>query len=108
MINSYFVNFFSFIYILYLFYFKKDQFFAVFKYWRPSLPAGICGTGATFGWFLAFGLATAAEVRAVGQVELIFSILISILIFKEKIKNTEFIGIILLAISILIIIFNKL
>ena len=93
---------------LYLFYFKKDQFFAVFKYWRPSLPAGICGTGATFGWFLAFGLATAAEVRAVGQVELIFSILISILIFKEKIKSTEFIGIILLAISILIIIFNKL
>ena len=92
---------------VYLFLFKKEQFIAVFKYWKPSLPAGICGTGATFGWFLAFGLATAAEVRAVGQVELIFSILISILVFKEKIKNTELIGIILLALSILIIIFNK-
>jgi drug/metabolite transporter (DMT)-like permease len=92
---------------VYLFIFKKEQFIAVFKYWKPSLPAGICGTGATFGWFLAFGLATAAEVRAVGQVELIFSILISILLFKEKIKSTEFIGIMLLALSILIIIFNK-
>ena len=93
---------------LYLFFFKKKQFLAVFKYWKPSLPAGICGTGATFGWFLAFGLATAAEVRAVGQIELIFSILISIVIFKEKIKNTEMIGITLLGMSILIIIFNKL
>ena len=92
---------------LYLFLYKRKQFSAVFKYWKPSLPAGIFGTGATFGWFVAFGLATAAEVRAVGQIELIFSILISIMIFKEKIKRTEFIGIMLLAISILIIIFEK-
>ena len=92
---------------LYLFFFKKEQFFAVFKYWKPSLPAGICGTGATFGWFVAFGLATAAEVRAVGQIELIFSIFVSLLIFKEKIKRTELIGILLLGVSILIIINNK-
>jgi drug/metabolite transporter (DMT)-like permease len=92
---------------LYLFFFKKEQFFAVFKYWKPSLPAGICGTGATFGWFVAFGLATAAEVRAVGQIELIFSIFVSLLVFKEKIKRTELIGILLLGSSILIIINNK-
>ena len=92
---------------LYLFFFKKEQFIAVFKYWKPSLPAGICGTGATFGWFLAFGLATAAEVRAVGQIELIFSIFVSLLVFKEKIKRTELIGILLLGASILIIINNK-
>jgi len=30
------------------------------------------------------------------------------MLFKEKIKSTEFTGIILLAVSILIIIFNKL
>ena len=91
---------------LYLFFFQKKQFLAVFKYWKPSLPAGICGTGATFGWFVAFGLATAAEVRAVGQTELIFSVLISMIIFKEKIKKTELFGIILLGISILIIIYQ--
>ena len=84
--------------------FKKDQLKAVFKFWKPSLPAGLCGTGATVGWFVAFGLATAAEVRAVGQIELIFSILISMIVFREKIKNTEFIGIVLLGGSILIII----
>ena len=92
---------------LYLLLFKKDQLFAVIKFWRPSLPAGLCGTGATFGWFVAFGLTTAAEVRAVGQIELIFSILISIIFFREKIRKTELFGIILLGISILIIIFQK-
>ena len=91
---------------LYLFFFQKKQFLAVFKYWKPSLPAGMCGTGATFGWFVAFGLATAAEVRAVGQTELIFSVLISMIIFKEKIKKTELFGIILLGVSILIIIYQ--
>ena len=92
---------------LYLLLFKKDQLFAVIKFWRPSLPAGLCGTGATFGWFVAFGLTTAAEVRAVGQIELIFSILISIIFFREKIRKTELFGITLLGISILIIIFQK-
>ena len=92
---------------LYLVINKRDQFLAVIKYWKPSLPAGLCGTGATFGWFVAFGLTTAAEVRAVGQIELIFSILISVIFFKEKIKITELTGIILLGLSILIIIFEE-
>ena len=91
---------------LYLVINKRDQFLAVIKYWKPSLPAGLSGTGATFGWFVAFGLTPAAEVRAVGQIELIFSILISVIFFKEKIKITEFTGIILLSLSILIIIFE--
>ena len=90
-----------------LFLFKKKQLFAVVKHWRPSLPAGISGSGATAGWFIAFALASVAEVRAVGQVELIFSILVSMLIFKEKINKTEFFGIILLAASILIVIFAR-
>ena len=91
---------------LYLVINKRDQFLAVIKYWKPSLPAGLSGTGATFGWFVAFGLTTAAEVRAVGQIELIFSILISVIFFREKIKITELTGIILLGLSILIIIFE--
>ena len=92
---------------LYLVINKRDQFLAVIKYWKPSLPAGLSGTGAAFGWFVAFGLTTAAEVRAVGQIELIFSILISVIFFKEKIKITELTGIILLGLSILIIIFEE-
>ena len=92
---------------LWLILYKKEQLYAVIKFWRPSLPAGISGSGATAGWFIAFALASVAEVRAVGQIELIFSILVSILIFREKINKTEVIGIMLLATSILIVIFAR-
>ena len=56
---------------------------------------------------LAFALATAAEVRAVGQIELIFSIIISIIFFKEKVQRTEIFGICMLIISILLVIYAR-
>ena len=75
---------------VWLYYYKRDEFKLVFQFWKKSLPAGICGSGATAGWFLAFALATAAEVRAVGQIELIFSIIISIIFLKKKFKELKF------------------
>tara|TARA_A100001015_G_scaffold247011_1_gene283679 strand:- start:793 stop:1638 length:846 start_codon:yes stop_codon:yes gene_type:complete len=92
---------------IWLFIFKKPQLLLVIQYWKDSLPAGLSGSGATAGWFIAFALASVAEVRAVGQIELIFSILISIVIFKEKIKKTELLGIIILGLSIFVVIFSK-
>ena len=92
---------------IWLYYYKRNEFRLVFQFWKQSLPAGICGSGATAGWFLAFALATAAEVRAVGQIELIFSIIISIIFFKEKVQRTEIFGIFMLIISILLVIYAR-
>ncbi len=92
---------------IWLYYYKKNEFRLVFQFWKKSLPAGICGSGATAGWFLAFALATAAEVRAVGQIELIFSIIISIIFFKEKVQRTEIFGICMLIFSILLVIYAR-
>ena len=96
-----------FVFGLYLYYFKKEEFFLIFKNLKACIPVGISGTGATVFWFIGFGLATVAEVKAVGQVELIFSVLISIFIFRERIRFNEFFGILLLSSSILIVIFDK-
>ena len=92
---------------IWLNYYKRNEFRLVFQFWKKSLPAGICGSGATAGWFLAFALATAAEVRAVGQIELIFSIIKSIIFFKEKVQRTEIFGICMLIISILLVIYAR-
>ena len=92
---------------IWLYYFKRNEFRLVFQFWKQSLPAGFCGSGATAGWFLAFALATAAEVRAVGQIELIFSIIISIIFFKEKVQRTEIFGICMLIMSILLVIYAR-
>jgi drug/metabolite transporter (DMT)-like permease len=55
----------------------------------------------TFCWFTAFTLQTAAYVKAVGQVELAFGILGTVLIFREGISKREYVGMALLAASIL-------
>ena len=92
---------------IWLYYYKRNELKLVFQFWKKSLPAGICGSGATAGWFLAFALATAAEGRAVGQIELIFSIIISIIFFKEKVQRTEILGICMLINSILLVIYAR-
>ena len=56
---------------------------------------------ATFCWFYAFSLIDATFVRAVGQLEIIFSVLISYIFYKERITGFELIGMSLITISIL-------
>ena len=52
-------------------------------------------------WFTAFTLQNAAYVKAVGQIELIFSLLVTVLFFKEKISLREWIGVAVLGMSVL-------
>ena len=73
----------------------------LFLIWKKGLPVGFFGCAATFCWFSAFSLADATFVRAVGQLEIVFSILISYLFYKEKITGFEFIGMTLITLSIL-------
>lgn len=72
--------------------------------WRATLPVGVTGVLGSLGWFTAFALQNAAYVRSVGQVELIFSVLVSMLVFGEKPKPREVVGMALLALSIILIV----
>jgi drug/metabolite transporter (DMT)-like permease len=47
---------------------------AVLRQWRLAAPVGVAGMLASLGWFAAFTLVPAAHVKAVGQVELVFSL----------------------------------
>lgn len=69
--------------------------------WRSSIWMGLASLGGSLGWFVAFTLQNAAYVFAVGQVEVIFSILISVLVFKEQISRREGVGIALITASVL-------
>ena len=51
--------------------------------WRPSLFAGFMGALASQFWFLAFALATAASVRTLALVEVLFAQAISRFVFKQ-------------------------
>lgn len=75
--------------------------------WRARSKAALIGLtsiAGSLGWFVAFTLQTAAYVNALGQMELVFSLLVSVLVFKEKISAREGLGIALLTLSVLILI----
>ena len=68
---------------------------------RTAVWMGITGMGGSLCWFTAFTLQNAAYVFAVGQIEVIFSLLASVLFFRETITRRELLGIGLLSASIL-------
>lgn len=72
--------------------------------WRVTALVGVTGMLGSLGWFLAFALQNAAYVRALGQVELVFSILGSWLVFGERSRPRELVGIAFLVASIVLIV----
>ena len=69
---------------------------AILRLWRPSLFAGFTGALASEFWFLAFALASAASVRTLGLVDVLFAQITSHVIFKQRTTVREAAGIALL------------
>ena len=81
--------------------FEAGQISATLKAWRTSALVGVFSLVGSWSWFAAFSLMNAAYVFAVGQIELIFSLLVGALWFREKLQRREVIGISVLTVSIL-------
>ncbi|MFV2003040.1 MAG: EamA family transporter [Paracoccaceae bacterium] len=82
----------------------RDQLRAVFAAWRVASLVGITSMFGSFFWFTAFTLQSVAYVKALGQIELVFSLAASVLFFREKISARELAGIAILLISILLLV----
>ena len=82
---------------------EPGQLSLVLRHWRPAVLVGISGGLASIGWFSAFTLENATHVRALGQIELLFTFAATVLFFREKVTRAEVIGIILITGAILII-----
>lgn len=82
---------------------ELDSVLRVLRAWRASLLAGFMGAAASAGWFTAFALEPVAHVRTLGLVELIFSYLVSLRIFREKLSRRELGGIALLAVGVVLV-----
>jgi drug/metabolite transporter (DMT)-like permease len=72
----------------------------IVRAWRPSLFAGFMGALASQFWFLAFALATAASVRTLALVEVLFAQAISRFVFKQAMTAREALGIVLIVIGV--------
>jgi drug/metabolite transporter (DMT)-like permease len=92
---------------LYLVWKESTTLKAVIVEWRWALAVGIAGVLASIGWFTAFTLENASYVRAVGQIELIFTFVASIFFFHEKTNRKEVLGILLVAAGIILLILTR-
>jgi drug/metabolite transporter (DMT)-like permease len=66
---------------------------AILAAWRPSLFAGFMGALASQFWFLAFALTSAANVRTLALVEVLFAQAISVFVFRQPVSAREGVGI---------------
>ncbi|WGH77913.1 DMT family transporter [Jannaschia ovalis] len=73
---------------------------AVFTRWRVTMLVGATSVAGSLGWFTAYTLQTAAYVNAVGQVELVLSVLISWFVLGERQTVRESAGILLVGVSV--------
>ena len=74
---------------------------AIGKAWRVSAIAGLAGALASIGWFTAFALTSAANVRTLGMVEVVFSYLVSRRFMQERLAGTEQAGLLLVLAGLL-------
>jgi len=68
--------------------------------WRPGLGVGVAGALASVGWFSAATLESAALVRGVGQVELLFAFAASVWWFNERVGAPEVLGVALIVLGV--------
>jgi drug/metabolite transporter (DMT)-like permease len=79
---------------------------AIILAWRPSLFAGFMGALASQFWFLGFATATAASVRTLALVEVLFAQGVSRFVFKQPVSIREGLGIALIVAGVALLVWT--
>lgn len=91
---------------VWIYYKNKHTFKTIIQNWKPCTTIGLTSALGSIGWFTAFALTNAAYVKTVGQIELLFSVMVTHHFFKESIKPIEIGGIILVITSVILLIYT--
>lgn len=78
-----------------------DELRRVARAWKLGGMVGFVGATGSFGWFTAMTLQQVAAVRALAQVEMLFTFATSVFFFKERINRLEVAGCALIVLGIL-------
>ncbi len=83
---------------------ERGEIGRVLSAWRRTGLIGMTGLLGSLGWFTAFTLENAAYVRSLGQVDLIFGFIVSVVVFHEPLRLRELVGALLLVAAIVAIV----
>ena len=82
---------------------EREQLRLLMRAWPRAMWVGVAGMMASAAWFTAMAIQKAAYVRALGQVELIFTFIASVVIFRERSSPLEVGGVVLIVVGILLL-----
>ena len=90
--------------LTYLSVFSRHTLIKMWERCGLTLKVSICSFMASLGWFTAMSMQTVAIVKTLGQIEILFSLLISAYFFKEKLAVKDKMGIVLVVIAAVLVI----
>ena len=90
--------------LMYLGIFRRATLWAMWQRIGLTFRVSLCSFLASLGWFSAMSMQSVPIVKTLGQVEIIFSMLISAYFFKEKLARAEHLGIVLVVIAAFLVI----
>lgn len=83
----------------------RDEIGKVVRSWRSSSLVGLAGVLGSACWFTAMTLQQVAYVRALGQIELVFTFAASVFLFRERINRLEVAGCFLIVTGVVLLLF---
>ncbi len=83
----------------------KDRLVLLALWRRPRLTllTSLFSCVGSLGWFTAMSLETVPLVKTLGQVEVLFTLLISVLWFREKLKKADLLGLALIVLAAVLV-----
>jgi drug/metabolite transporter (DMT)-like permease len=84
----------------YLLVMNRPALFGSLKVWRASLGAGALGALASMGWFTAFALTSAANVRTLALIEVVLAAVLSRRLFQQRVARQELAGMALIVLGV--------
>ena len=83
---------------------EPGQITKLFKAWRMTGLVGLVGLMGSLAWVTAFTLQNAAYVRALGQIDIVFTLAASLLVFKETLTAREITGVLLVTLGVVVLV----
>lgn len=86
---------------------EPDQFRLAFATWRSSAWVGTLSACGSACWFFGFASAPVALVRALGQIEMVFTLLFSRFYLKETLRRADVAGLVLVVLGVLLVLAGR-
>ena len=82
---------------------ERDTFNKMWQHKGTTTAVSVCSCLGSIGWFSAMSLQHVAYVKTLGQIEVFFTIMVSILWLKQPLKRQDTAGLVLIALAAILV-----